>query len=49
MCFATVDVKIKLMVQKIYILLFDGYYRWKAKEKEKYVCHGQGFEIEDHG
>ena len=49
MCFATVDVKIKLMVQKIYILLFDGYYRWKAKEKEKYVCHGQGFGIKDHG
>ena len=49
MCFATVAVKIKLMVQKIYILLFDGYYRWKAKEKEKYVCHGQGFGIKDHG
>ncbi|WZZ01313.1 hypothetical protein YC2023_073641 [Brassica napus] len=35
MCFATVGVKIKLMMQKNYIILFDGYYRWKAKEKQK--------------
>lgn len=27
MCFATGDLKIKLMVLKDYVLLFDGYYR----------------------
>ena len=49
MCFATGDLKIKLMVLKDYVLLFDGYYRWKAKEKEKYVWHGQRFGVENHG
>ena len=49
MCFATIYLKIKLMVQKNYIILFDGYYRWKAKEKDKHVCYGQRFGFEDHG
>ena len=49
MCFPTIDLKIKLMVQKNYIILFAGYYQWKAKEKEKHECHGHRFGIEDHG
>ena len=49
MCFAPMNLKIKLMVQKNYIILFDGYYRWKAKEKDKHLCHGQRFGFEDHG
>ena len=52
MCFANVVLKIKVMVRKNYILLFEEYYLWKSRKRLEVlmkISSLESFELEDHG